>query len=84
MTTVSATQARQNLFTLVTKSIKGHIPVRITSKIGSALLISETDYENLMETLELLSTPGFLKKFKKARADIKAGRTKSLKEIFGN
>lgn len=65
------------------KSVKGHVPIRITSKEGNAVLISETDYESLMETLELLSTPGFRKSIEEARADIKAGRTKSLKEVFG-
>lgn len=81
--TVTATEARQNLFRLVRKSVKGHIPVKITSKEGDAVLISEEDYEGLLETLELLSLPGMRKSIEEARADIRAGRTKSLKEIFG-
>ena len=80
---LSATELRQNLFRLMRKSVKGHVPIRITSKDGNAVLISEEDYENLMETLELLSTPGLRKSIEEARADIKAGRTKSLKEVFG-
>ena len=83
MTALTATEARQNLFHLVRKSIKGHMPIRITSKMGDVVLISEEDYESLIETLELLSTPGMLKSIEEAKADIKAGRTKSLKEIFG-
>ena len=83
MTTLTATQARQNLFTLVRKSIRGHVPVRISSPAGDVILISQEDYESLLETLELLSMPGMLKSIKEARADIKAGRTKSLKELFG-
>ena len=81
--TVTATEARQNLFKLVRKSIKGHVPVKITSKEGDAVLVSEEDYEGLLETLELLSVPGMRKSIEEARADIRAGRTKSLKEIFG-
>lgn len=81
--TVTVTQARQNLFTLVRRSVKGHIPVKITSKEGAAVLVSEADYEGLLETLELLSVPGMRKAIREARADIRAGRTKSLKEIFG-
>ena len=80
---LSATELRQNLFRLMRKSVKGHVPIRITSKDGNAVLISEGDYENLMETLELLSTPGLRKSIEEARADIKAGITKSLKEVFG-
>lgn len=83
MTQMTATQARQHLFDLVKKSAKGHVPVRITSKAGDVVLISEEDYANLLETLELLSTPGMLKSIKEARKDIKAGRTKSLREVFG-
>ncbi len=81
--TVTATEARQNLFKLVRKSVKGHVPVKITSKEGDAVLVSEEDYEGLLETLELLSVPGMRKSIQEARADIRAGRTKSLKEIFG-
>ena len=58
-------------------------PVRISSPAGDVILISQEDYESLLETLELLSMPGMLKSVKEARADIKVGRTKSLKEIFG-
>ena len=83
MTTLTATAARQALFSLLEKSIKGHAPIRITSKSGDAVLISGEDYESLLETLELLSTPGMLKSIREARADIKAGRTKTLKQVFG-
>lgn len=80
---VSATEARQNLFRLVARSIKAHIPIKIASKEGNAVLLSEEDYESLLETLELLSKPGFRKSIEEARADMKAGRTKSIKEVFG-
>ena len=61
MTILTASQARQNLFALVKKSVRGHIPVKITSKTGDVVLISEADYESLLETLELLSSPRLLK-----------------------
>lgn len=80
---ISATEARQNLFQLVRRSVKRHTPVTIATREGNALLISEEDYEGLLETLELLSKPGLRKSIEEARADIKAGRTKSLKEVFG-
>ncbi len=83
MTTLTASQARQSLFQLVKKSVKGHMPIKITSKSGDVVLVSQEDYESLLETLELLSTPGMLKSIREAREDIKAGRTKSLKEVFG-
>ena len=83
MTTLTATEARQHLFDILKKSVKGHSPVKITSKNGDAILVSEEDYESLYETLELLSTPGMVKSLREARSDIKAGRTKPMKEVFG-
>lgn len=83
MTTITATKARENLFGLLKKSIRKHSPVRITSKSGEAILLSEEDYEGLLETLELLSLPGMAKSIHQAKEDIKKGRTKSFKDIFG-
>ena len=81
--TITATEARQHFYQLLRKSVKGHVPVKITSKDGDAVILSEMDYEGLLETLELLSLRGMRKSIREARADIKAGRTKSFKEIFG-
>ena len=81
--TITATEARQRFYQLLRKSVKGHVPVRITSKSGDAVILSEEDYEGLLETLELLSVPGMRKSIHEARADIRAGRTKPLKDIFG-
>jgi len=81
--TVTATEARQRWFQLLRKSVKGHTPVKITSKAGDVVIVSEEDYEGLLETLELLSQPGMRKSIQAARADIRAGRTKSLDEVFG-
>ena len=83
MTTLTATKARQNLFDLLKKSVRGHTPIKITSRSGDAVLMSEEDYESLIETLELLSTPGMLEGVQKAKEDIRAGRTKTHREIFG-
>lgn len=81
--TITATEARQQLYQLLRKSVKGHVPIKITSRDGDAVIISEEDYEGLLETLELLSVPGMRKSIREAKADIRAGRTKSLKDIFG-
>ena len=81
--TVTATEARQHFYQLLRKSVKGHVPVKITSKDGDAVILSEEDYEGLLETLELLSVPGMRRSIREAKADIRAGRTKSLKDIFG-
>ena len=81
--TITATEARQHFYQLLRKSVQGHVPVKISSKDGDAVMLSEDDYEGLLETLELLSVPGMRKSIKEAKADIQAGRTKSLKQLFG-
>ena len=83
MTTLTTTEARQNLFEIVKKSIKGHVPIKITSKSGDVVMMSEEDYGGLLETLEILSTPGMMKSIRRAESDIKAGRVKSIRQIFG-
>ncbi len=81
--TVTATEARHNFFKLVKRSIKGHIPIEIRSREGDALLVSKEDYEGLLETLELLSIPGFKKSLDEGESDIKAGRVYTMKQVFG-
>lgn len=83
METLSATQARSNFFDLIQKVAKGHRQVRVVSKRGDVVVMSEEDYDSLLETLELLSTPGVLKGVRKAKQDIKKGRTYSLEDVFG-
>lgn len=84
MTTLSATTARSRFFHLLKRSVRAHMPILITSRTGDAVLISKEDYESLLETLELLSTSGVLQGVREAREDIKAGRTRSMKDVFGS
>lgn len=43
-----------------------------------ALLMAIDDYESILETLDVLSNTNLMKRLKKAKADVKAGRLKSL------
>ncbi len=47
------------------------------------MVVSQEDYESLLETLELLSTPGLLKSVRQARQEIAKGETYSLEEVLG-
>lgn len=81
--TLTATEARKELFTLLKQSIRGHQQFRIAYKGGDVVLLSQEDYESLLETLELLSTPGLLKSIRQARREIARGQTYSLEEVLG-
>ena len=82
MNTITATNARSNLFKLLKHTIKAHSLVRISSKEGTAILLSEDEYESLLETAELLSIPGFKKSIDKANKDIKNNDVFSIDEVF--
>lgn len=56
MTVVNVTQARNDLFNLVSTVQDGE-KITITSKGCNAVLMSEEEYNSLMETLYLLSDP---------------------------
>lgn len=83
MKTYTATEARSELFTLLKRSVRGHQQFRITHKDGDVVVLSQEDYESLLETLELLSTPGLLKGVRQARREIAKGETYSLEEVLG-
>jgi len=82
MTTLTATAARREFFDLVKGAAEGHRTFRIQHRRGAAVLLSEDDYEGLLETLELLSLPGFRRRLKTSIKQIKAGDTVSMDELF--
>ncbi len=84
MTGITATEARKELFTLIRRARQSHEAVRITHRDGAVVLLSEEDYENLMETLELLSVPGLRESLREAEDEIEAGHTLSIDEAFEN
>ena len=46
-----------------------------------ALLMSIDDYESILETLDILSNSHLMKRIKRAKVDVKAGRVVSLDTI---
>jgi prevent-host-death family protein len=58
MPTISATKFRQNLFGYLSETIHFNTPLHVTTKEGSAVVISEADYNAIQETIYLSSIPG--------------------------
>ena len=58
MTTLTASEARTNLYRLIDESATAHEPLLITGKRNNAVLVSESDWTAIQETLYLLSVPG--------------------------
>lgn len=82
MNTITATDARTNWFKLLNSAIKGHFSTRIRTKDGTAILLSEEDYESILETAELLSVPGFKESIAEADKEIERGETYSFNKVF--
>ena len=83
MNMVTATEARKEFFILIRHALRTHDPVRIHHRDGGVVLVSEEDYEGLLETLELLSIPSMRDSLVEAEADLAAGRVASVDEIYG-
>jgi prevent-host-death family protein len=58
MTSITATEARKQLYKLLDDVSDSHEPVQITGKRGNAVLVGEDDWRAVQETLYLVSIPG--------------------------
>lgn len=57
MLNTNITNFRKNIFGMLEQTIKYNEPINIRTKDGNAVIISEEDYNGLMETLYLCSIP---------------------------
>jgi antitoxin YefM len=73
MATITATEARSRLYSLIDEAESSHEPIVITGKRGNAVLVAESDWNSIKETLYLLSIPGM-------RESIVQGMKEPLKE----
>lgn len=58
MTNTNITNFRKNIYELLETTIKYNEPINVSTKNGNAVVLSEEDYNNIMETLHILSIPG--------------------------
>ena len=65
MTTLTASQARAQLYKLLDMAASSHEPIQITGKRANAVLVSEEDWRAVQETLYLLSIPGMRESIRK-------------------
>ena len=57
MKTITATDARSNLYKLIDETAEASEPIFISGKRNKAVLLSEEDWRAIQETLYLLSIP---------------------------
>lgn len=61
---------------MIDSTLLDHEPVQITGKRGNAVLIAESDWRSIQETLHLVSIPGM-------RESILDGMAESVEECSG-
>jgi len=68
MSTLTVSEARANLYRLIDEAAESHVPIRITGKRNSAILVSEEDWASVQETMYLLGVPGMRESIKEGMA----------------
>ena len=67
MTNTNATNLRKNLFSYLESAIDYNDVINVNTKKGNAIIISEAEYNGLLETLYLLSDPTTKEKIEAAK-----------------
>ena len=70
----NASNARANFFKLMECANMSHEPILVTGKNGNVILVSQEDWNDIQETLYLLSIPGM-------RDSIKSGMEEPLEKF---
>lgn len=66
MTNTNITNFRKDIYEMLEQTIKYNEPINISTKNGNAIVLSEEDYNNLMETIYISSIPGLKEDILKA------------------
>ena len=78
MTTLNATDARSKLYKLIDETASTHEPILITGKRTNAVLLCESDWKAINETLHLLSISGMRESIKEGMAEKISESSKEL------
>ncbi|MGW1162423.1 type II toxin-antitoxin system Phd/YefM family antitoxin [Streptomyces sp. NPDC002513] len=79
---VTASEARKNLFPLIKKVNEDHDSIEIVSKHGNAVLVSADDYAALREGAYLLRSPANARRLLKAYENALKGASLSERELI--
>lgn len=60
---------RKNLFNSIDKVIEFNEIITVNTKKGNAVIVSEEEYNSMLETIYLVSQPGLLEKIKKGEKE---------------
>lgn len=60
MDTYTSDEMQESLQNIINKAVDESHPCKVTSPNGNVVVLSEETYQNILVTLELLSTPGLM------------------------
>jgi prevent-host-death family protein len=69
MQSLTASEARANLYRLMDQTAESHQPITIAGKRHDAVLLSAEDWNAIQETLHLLAVPGMRESIKEGMAE---------------
>ena len=69
MTHTNITSFRKDIYNLLEQTIKYNEPINITTKNGNAIVLSEEDYNNIIETLYISYIPNLKDELIKRSSD---------------
>ena len=71
---ISVSEARKSLFPLIERVNEDHTPIEIVSKRGNAVLVSQEDWDSIVETNYLLRSPANARHLTESVEQWRAGR----------
>ena len=80
---VTVDYAKANLDELCDRAGQEPEGVAIVRENRSYILITQEEWESLMETAELMRVPNLLKQVASARQEYQAGEALSMEQVFG-
>ena len=83
MPTLTASDAHRDFFEIIKKARHQHDVFHVQHLQGNVVLLSEADYESMLETMQLLSVPNFHNDLKESVKEMNTGETVSFDEVFG-
>lgn len=66
---INATELQKNLFNTLDDVIEHNNPVTINTRKGNAVILSEADFNGMLETIHILSQKGLLQKIKEGETE---------------
>ena len=74
---ITASDARKDLFGLIEKVNQDMTVIEITSKRGAAVILAKSEYDSLVETCYLLGNPAMARTLYEAIEAVKRGELES-------